>query len=38
MLTMAPLPKKGTLTFCKSIEEAVKALNGFRKACPSGWS
>jgi carnitine 3-dehydrogenase len=34
MLTMAPLPKKGTLTFCNSIEEAVQGAEWIQESVP----
>ncbi|OCP09322.1 MULTISPECIES: carnitine 3-dehydrogenase [unclassified Ensifer] len=34
MLTMAPLPPKGKLTFCKSIEEAVKDADWIQESVP----
>ncbi len=34
MLTMAPLPDKGTLTFCKSIEEAVEGADWIQESVP----
>lgn len=34
MLTMAPLPPKGKLTFCKSIEETVKGADWIQESVP----
>lgn len=34
MLTMAPLPPKGELTFCKSIEEAVQDADWIQESVP----
>ncbi|HEV7305603.1 carnitine 3-dehydrogenase [Ensifer sp.] len=34
MLTMAPLPPKGKLTFCKSIEEAVEGADWIQESVP----
>ncbi|WP_043624715.1 carnitine 3-dehydrogenase [Ensifer sp. ZNC0028] len=34
MLTMAPLPAKGKLTFCKSIEEAVQDADWIQESVP----
>lgn len=34
MLTMAPLPPKGKLTFCKSIEEAVEDADWIQESVP----
>ena len=34
MLTMAPLPPKGKLTFCKSIEEAVESADWIQESVP----
>lgn len=34
MLTMAPLPKKGRLTFCKTIEEAVAGADWIQESVP----
>ena len=34
MLTMAPLPPKGKLTFCKSIEEAVQDADWIQESVP----
>nr|WP_316655090.1 carnitine 3-dehydrogenase [uncultured Gellertiella sp.] len=34
MLTQAPLPKEGKLTFCKSLEEAVKDADWIQESVP----
>jgi len=34
MLTMAPLPVKGKLTFCKSLEEAVQGADWIQESVP----
>jgi carnitine 3-dehydrogenase len=34
MLTMAPLPTKGTLVFCKTVEEAVKGADWIQESVP----
>ncbi|WP_349434945.1 carnitine 3-dehydrogenase [Pararhizobium sp. A13] len=34
MLTMAPLPKKGTLTFCESVEKAVQGAEWIQESVP----
>ncbi|MER9202345.1 carnitine 3-dehydrogenase [Mesorhizobium sp. M0933] len=34
MLTSAPLPKKGTLSFCNSIEEAVQGADWIQESVP----
>jgi carnitine 3-dehydrogenase len=34
LMTMAPLPKRGTLTFCKSLEEAVKDADWIQESVP----
>jgi carnitine 3-dehydrogenase len=34
MLTMAPLPPKGTLTFCKTLEEAVAGADWIQESVP----
>lgn len=34
MLTMAPLPPKGKLTFCKSVEEAVQGADWIQESVP----
>lgn len=34
LLTAAPLPKKGTLTFCKTIEEAVEGADWIQESVP----
>ena len=33
-LTMAPLPKRGTLTFCKSLEDAVEGADWIQESVP----
>ncbi len=34
LLTMAPLPPKGTLTFCQSLEEAVEGADWIQESVP----
>jgi carnitine 3-dehydrogenase len=34
MLTMAPLPPKGKITFCKSVEEAVEGADWIQESVP----